>query len=369
MAISLLPVEIAHAASADDGTLNLVTSPLPINLHAAPESTISTDLRVKNGSTHPETLKITLMKFSAYGESGKPAIAERGEGDDYFDWVKFSSNTFMAPPDQWQTIKMTITFPKQAAFGYYYAVVFSRADQTVKPKAGQNVLLGSTAVLVLVDVASPGASRNANVTSFSADKHFYEYLPSTFSVRIHNAGNVHLVPTGDIFIKRGKTAVATLHVNAANGNVLPGSNRVFTAKWEDGFPAYTAKEAGGQVILDKNDKPVTYLKWDFAKVSHLRIGRYSAHLLMAYDNGNTDVPLEATLSFWVIPWRLILLAIAIPVIPAILVYLWTNWRFKRRLARERGDKIRDKEKEQVSEKSKKLARKPSTRIRKPKDNA
>jgi hypothetical protein len=354
MGMTLLPIGQAHAASADDGTLNLVTSPLPINLKATPGSTITTDLRIKNGSTHSEKLKVTLMKFSAYGDTGKPSIQERGTGDEYFDWVKFSSSTFTAPPEQWVTIKMTINFPKQAAFGYYYAVVFSRADQPTKAKPGQNLLLGSSAVLVLVDVASPGAKKTANITSFSADKHFYEYLPATFSIKINNSGNVHLIPTGNVFIKRGGTTVATLHVNAGNRNVLPASNRVFTTNWEDGFPVYTAREAGSQVVLDKNDKAVMFLKWDFSKVSHLRIGHYSAHVLMAYDNGTTDVPLEATVSFWVIPWRLILLAIAIPTVPSVLVYMFTNWRFKRRMEKERT-----KEQATAEHSPKKPRKKPS----------
>jgi hypothetical protein len=332
MGMSLLPM--AHvSAAADDGTLNLVTSPLPINLHAAPGSTITTDLLIKNGSTHPENLKVTLMKFSAYGEQGKPSIQERGAGDDYFDWVKFSSSTFAAAPNKWVTIKMTITVPQKTAFGYYYAAVFSRADKPQKAIPGQNTLLGSSAVLILLAVDQPGANRTASVTGFSVDRHIYEYLPASFSVKIRNSGNVHLIPTGNIFITRGKTPVSTLHVNAANRNVLPASNRIFTTEWDDGFPAYVKKEAGGQVILDNHDKAVSELKWDLSKISHLRIGKYTAHLLMAYDNGKTDVPIESTLTFWIIPWRLVLAAIAIPVIPAVLVYFWSNWRFKRRLVK------------------------------------
>jgi len=323
-------------SSNQDKTLNLITSPLPINLQTPPGTSVSTDLRIKNGSTYPENLKVSLMKFSAFGDTGKPAIQDRGPGDDYFDWVHFSETTFTAPPDQWVTLKMTINVPAKTGFGYYYAVVFSRAGQPAKPAAGQNVLLGSTAILVLLDVTAPGAVRNASIAGFTVDKHAFEFLPATFSIKVHNSGNIHLVPTGNIFIKRGATLVATLPVNTAGGNVLPGSNRVFSASWQDGFPAYTEKVAGGQVVLDQNDKPVQYLKWDFNKASHLRIGHYTANLLMAYDNGKTDVPLEASVSFWVIPWRLLALAIAVPLIPALIVYFLVSWRYKRRIASASG---------------------------------
>lgn len=321
-----------HPAHAEDA-FNIVTSPLPINLHATPGTTVTADIKVKNGGTKTENLKVTLMKFSAYGEEGKPSVQDRGKGDDYFDWVSFSPSTFDAAPNEWVTVKMTITLPKTAAFGYYYAAAFSKASKPVVADTKQNVLVGSTAVLVLVDVQVPGANRTANIASFTADKSFYEFLPSTFTVKVHNSGNVHLIPTGNIFISRGGKNVATLEVNGPSGNVLPNSNRIFTATWSDGFPVYTTKTVNGKVVLDKNDKPVTSLSWDFSKASHLKFGHYTAHLVMAYDNGSRDVPLEATVSFWVVPVRLVFFAIAVPVIPSAFVYWNTKRRFKKRLAR------------------------------------
>ena len=301
----------APPAATPDQAFNIITSPLPINLTAKPGETLTTDIRVKNGGTETEQLKVTLMKFSAYGDEGKPAIADRAPGDDYFDWVSFSPQIFEAPANVWVTVKMTITLPKTAAFGYYYAPVFSRASAPIPAKGKQNSLLGSAAVLVLVDVDAPGAKRTANIESFSVGKHVYEFLPATFSIRIHNSGNVHLMPNGNVFIKQGSKELATLHVQPAQANVLPNSSRVFTSKWSDGFPAYLPKEAGGKVVLDNNDQPVTELKWDFSKLSKLRFGRYTAHLLMAYDDGQRDVPLEAVASFWVIPWRILAVVLVI----------------------------------------------------------
>ncbi|MBX4197687.1 hypothetical protein KW801_04025, partial [Candidatus Saccharibacteria bacterium] len=76
------------------------------------------------------------------------------------------------------------------------------------------------------------------------------------------------------------------------------------------------------------------LRWDFSKLPHLKFGHYTANLLAAYDNGQRDVPLEASVSFWVVPWRLIIMVILIPLVPALLVYLFMRWRFKKKLARK-----------------------------------
>lgn len=333
LAMLLIALSLAGGrakAQTSDGSFNLVTSPLPINLSAKPGTTLTTDIRIKNGSVTTEKLKVSLMKFQAYGEEGKPSLADHEAGDDYFDWVSFSPATFDAPHDEWITVKMTIKLPASAAFGYYYAVVFSRASEPAKPKDKQNVIVGSTAVLVLVDAQVPNAKRELNITSFSADRKSYEFLPASFTVKLKNNGNVHVIPSGNIFITRGGKNVATLDVNSAAGNVLPGSNRIFTAAWREGFPVYSQKEAGGKVLLDDKGKPITALSWDLSKVSKLRIGHYNARLLMAYDDGTRDVPLEANLSFWVIPWRLIFLAIAVPVVPSVAVYMIMKWRFKRR---------------------------------------
>src|SRR6266404_242552 len=323
LVISLIPLfnpPPAQAATASG--VNLTTSPLPVNLSVNPGQSISTDLRIQNAANNTQKIKISLMKFSAYGESGKPALQDRAPGDDYFDWVSFSPAVFDAPPNQWVSVKMTIKIPSSAAFGYYYAVVFSPVDQ--KPSGKGNVFLGSTAILVLLDVNSPNAKRSAKVVDFSVDKKSYEFLPVNFSVRLHNGGNVHLLPSGSIYIKRGSKQVGVLDFNSQHGSILPNSYRVYTSAWSDGWPVYVQKTQGGRVVLDKADKPVTSLKWDFSKLPHLKFGHYTANLLASYDNGSRDVPMEASVSFWVVPWRLIAFIVIVGALAAI--GLWSSGR-------------------------------------------
>ena len=81
----------------------------------------------------------------------------------------------------------------------------------------------------------------------------------------------------------------------------------------------------GSVLL-KGGKQVYALKWDSSKLSHLRIGRYTANLVMTYDDGKRDVPLEAVVSFWVIPWRLIFFILTPIVGVGILAYNYIRLR-------------------------------------------
>jgi hypothetical protein len=315
--------------------LNIEISPLPIILDAKPGTAVSTDLRVRNSGTAPETLKVSLKTFSAEGPDGHVVLHDPTPSDDFTKWVSFSKSQFDAPPGAWQTIKMTVNLPPSAAFGYYYAAQFELANPP-KPKPGAANLQGAVAIFVLLNAEAPGASRRIEVTSFKADHSTYEFLPVNFSIAVRNTGNVHTAPHGNIFIKRGSKQIASLNVNSTEGMVLPKSNRIYASAWNDGFPVYVqAANPDGTPIKDKNGKIKLHLKWDFAKASKLRFGHYTAQLLLVYNDGQRDVPITGTLSFWVVPWRLILLIILLIAGPALIVYVVMRRRFRKRLEKER----------------------------------
>lgn len=300
----------ASASAADSKPLNLITSPLPINLVAKPGTSVTTDIKVKQNSGGTERLRVSLMKFSAYGDEGKPRLIDREAADTYFDWVKFDRPSFVAPNNVWQTVKMTITLPKTAAFGYYYAVVFTREGDDATQTGNTNSISGGSAVLVLLEANVPGAKREVSLVSLTSKHNVYEFLPASFDVKLKNTGNVHVVPHGNVFILKGDKQIATLDVNGEQGNILPGSNRIYLTEWADGFPHLEKTVEDGKVKLDKKDQAVTHLVWNNGLGSkdlkpHLRMGKYTAHLFAVYDNGTRDVPVEAEITFWVIPWRLL----------------------------------------------------------------
>ncbi len=295
---AIMPPALVHAqATTTRPPLSLTTSPIPLSIITRPGQTVTADLRVKNNSTQSETLKIELLKFGANGQSGNPQLREREPKDTYFDWVSFSEDSFVAEPNVWKTIKMTIKAPPEAAFGYYFAVLFSRANPT-KPTGGNSGVEGGVASLVLLDVEAPGAKRTVEVARLTATRKVYEFLPAELSITLKNTGNIHVAPAGSVFLKRGSTQIGRpLDFNTQRGNILPGTSRDFTVKWNDGFPVYTSKVVG--------TKTIKHLEWDFGKLQKFRIGRYSATLVAVYDDGTRDIPVEGTVSFWVIPWRIL----------------------------------------------------------------
>jgi hypothetical protein len=298
----LSPTVSAQSPDPAPAGLRLVTSPLPINLSTAPGTSISTEIKVKNAGTQEERLKISVMKFKAYQDSGQPALMDPEPGDDFLRWLSLSEPEFTVAPNEWRTVQATFQVPESAAFSYYYALVISRANEQPAQNQ-QTVLQGGTAILVLLEAKVPGAKREVMVKEFSVDRGFYEFLPATFRIGMENTGNVHLAPRGNIFISQ----------NGEKGNVLPESTRTFETLWEDGFPVYKNKITDGNTERDAEGNIVKKLTWNWNDASKLRFGKYTAKLVLVYDDGNRDVPIESEVTFWVVPWRglIVLFVVAI----------------------------------------------------------
>jgi hypothetical protein len=305
--LALLLLTAAALASPDvkaaEEGFNVLTSPLPVKLVTQPGKTVTTDLRIKNLANKPQPIKVGLMKFGASGDTGQPNLFELTPKDTYASWVHFSPKEFVAQPNVWNTVTMTINVPPDAALGYYLAVTFS--PSSVVGNKDATTFKGSTATLVLLDVSSGNEKRDLNLLDFSTDHKLYEYLPVNFNVKLRNTGNIYLPPSGNIFIMRGDTTIETLEFNAAGGSVLPQSNRIFKEPWKKGFPVFRDRLVDGKPVTDSNGGLKQDLKWDFTKANKFRFGKYTAKLLVVYDDGQKDVPLESVLTFWVIPWKLL----------------------------------------------------------------
>ena len=323
-------------AQAPTEGISLQISPLPIELTTKPGTSVTTDLRVRNAGTQDEQLQVRLLKVSA-DDAGNVHLTNPSSVDEFVNWVHFSKSIFDAPPGQWQVIKMTVNVPKTAAFGYYFAVEYLRATAE-QAQPGKAVARGAVATFILLNADAPGAKRQAQITSFNADKKSYEFLPVNFTIKVRSTGNVHVAPHGNIFILHGKKQVGSIQVNSAEGNILPNSSRLFGSSWSDGFPVPTPKYNGETPILDKNGKQTYSYRWDFSKANRLRFGHYTAHLVLVYDNGQRDVPMEAYVSFWVIPWRIVGAVFALLVLIAgLITYIVVlRQRLKRAAAPKKG---------------------------------
>lgn len=294
--------------------VNLTVSPVFLNLATDPGKKVVSAIKVLNNGTEKEYLRFELVKFTADQSGSKPQIKEFSANDEYKNWLTFEKNIFEVNPGEWQTIEVTFSPPQEAALVYYYAIIIKRQADT-RADSATTVITGAPAILVLANVYSPNAVQELQLVEFKIKQKFYEYLPTDFEVVVKNTGNVHLSPLGNIFIDRGdKKDVALLSINKESGLILPDSQRSFLSSWDEGFPTYQPVMVDEEIQKDDRGEVIKKLKWDFSKLNQFRIGRYSAHLLLVYDSGTRDIPIEAVVSFWVIPWRLMLGALVVAIL-------------------------------------------------------
>ena len=290
---------IGHAADIPND-FNLQVTPSPIVATVQPGSKTQVELKIRNAGSGSEQLKIEPRAFSLSSD-GESVKLQDTTPPDIASWISFSQPKFTIASGAWFSEEITFNVPKDAGFSYSFALVVSRQSL---PKAvdGSRVITGSLAIFTLINVDRPGATSNLTVSNFSVSKKVYEYLPSNFTVRFRNVGNTIVQPYGNIFIQRGKSAatpLATLVVNENKGYVLPGTERVISTTWNDGFPVY-------KTVTRPDGTTTQQLVWNWGQLSKLRIGQYTAHLVAVYNQNGHDVPIEGTVSFWVIPWKLLL---------------------------------------------------------------
>jgi len=302
--IGLFLVAKSLAQSPTPPNYDVTVSPVFFDLSANPGDSLGNKIRFRNNTTSPLPIKITVQKLT--GDTNGDLTLREDKNDPSLSWVKFSSNTFVANPLEWTDIPFTIDIPKDAAYGYYFAISLTQDNNSPIKRTGATIT-GAAAVPILLNVKKAGAKINGQLLSVTTDSAFYEYPPVKFSAVFENTGNVHIRPSGNIFIKDwlGRQ-IAVLDLNPNQAAVLPNVRKTFEASWDDGFITNEPKMEDGQVKLDKNGKSESSLKFRFDKILDLRIGRYTATALVVISTDTKDIPFEMQTSFWVFPWKVVL---------------------------------------------------------------
>jgi len=280
----LVPV----SASAENGQALSITPPV-LELQGEPGKAATATIKLTNISSGDLLIKSQVNDFGAKNETGEPNII--------FDYTQESSYTLhswvVAPPPfvlgskQSKLVQFQINVPADAEPGGHYAV-FRFTGQAPEIQETGVAISASIGSLVLMRIGGAIHEKASVVEYYSATptfakSSFFETGPISFVERIRNDGNIHVRPTGTIEVTDmlGRNA-GTLRVNGDPANpqdpprsILPQSIRRF------------------QETLNS--------KWMF--------GRYTAKMKLTY--GANATPLESVTTFWVIPYKLILLVLLI----------------------------------------------------------
>jgi hypothetical protein len=271
---------VAWAAAPNTGQA-LEISPPVIELSANPGQTITTNIKIRDVSNSELIVRGKADDFGAGDENGNPKVLlDEKEATRYSlkYWIAGVPDLRLVPREI-KTVTVKIVVPKNAEPGGHYGVV--RFTGTPPGLEGQGVSLSaSIGALILLRVSGPVSEKIELVDFYAmhglAKGGLFERGPIMFVERLKNLGTVHVKPTGsmDIFDTFGNL-VDVVPINQPPRNILPDSIRKFEQPWNKRF----------------------------------LIGRYRARVNLSY--GSQQKPLVAATTFWVIPYKLILLTIII----------------------------------------------------------
>ena len=266
--------------------LGVSAIPPRLEISVEPGKSITKEIKVRNESSIEKIISTQVKDFVVVDDLGTPIQIE-GTGDSSnrwaaSSWIQVSATSLKLKPGETKTLMVTVIAPEDALPGGHYAMILhSPQNETALSETGSLI---ETNVGTLVYVTIPGdIKESASIKDFSAPL-FSEYGPVDFKATVTNLSDIHITPVGQIAITNSlgfKTATLPLETV----NIFP----------------YTSREYH-QTLNRK-----------------LMLGRFKAQFVAAY--GTSGQLVNATLFFWVIPWRLILTIVAVALIIVIIVKL------------------------------------------------
>jgi len=266
-------------AQAPDASEGLEISPALIDVSADSGKSYNLDVTVHNVTKYALDFSASVDDFGAKDETGQPSIILDSTDSlptSIKTWVR-AIPSFRLQSNETKHINVSMVIPSDAEPGGHYGVIrFTGKSPDATGSIGQ---VASAGTLVLVRVSGDAKETlelaSLDITKGGTKGTLFESGPLTFVSRFKNTGSVHVKPVGQIEIRDAFGHSNVLPLNAAGGNILPGSIRRFES------PLNTT--------------------WMF--------GHYTADLSIAY--GTTGQAIVRTISFWVIPYKLILLGLLV----------------------------------------------------------
>jgi len=262
---------LAQRASAQDVVRTITVTPPTVSVTGNPGYYTEGTMGVINDGDSPITFKAEMHDFIVQDNNGTPEILPANTLMKTYSaaaWMGVSPQTFTIQPKKRQNLNYFIQIPGNARpGGHYAAVVFVPALQ--KNSIGNTGSQVNGQVGTLFSVAVNGPIKESATVSKLFVNSFQEYGPVNILSQIKNFGDLHIKPKGYIAVSDMLGRKAILPLNEFN--IFPQAARDYQNQF-------------GTTLM---------------------IGRFKAELLASY-GVNNNLPLSATVYFWVFPWKIVL---------------------------------------------------------------
>ena len=285
----------SHNAHAEN--ISLGTAPTSEKLKLIPGQKYNGELVIWNLTTKAITYDIVVRGFRQIENQPGTAIilTEAEEAKSLYTatkWMKLDMDSIELIPNKNEKIYYEINVPTDITKGEY-TVIISFASKNEAELTGTGATTTLTLGMPILIQIGDEFVENAELLKFSTEKSFYEYPTLKFDARIKNLGDTHITPVGEIVLTNiFNQEITRIPFNPNSQSILRDNIGNYETNWDFG------------TFLTKN------------KV--LVLGPIKANLIVTYRTFQPGfAPLTSEVSFWIIPWKIILIALV--VIVAIIV--------------------------------------------------
>ncbi|MDB5166667.1 MAG: exported protein of unknown function [Candidatus Saccharibacteria bacterium] len=219
-------------------------------------------VRVTNTTSFPLPIKGSVKNLTPLEDLLPTADKATYDASSWFD---LSPADFILQPNQTKDVAISISPPKKAAPGGHYATVYFQPlipDEALSPSTAYlNARVGVLAFLIV----RGKITEQARIGQVSVNR-LSQHGPISLGIGITNAGNVHMLPEGQLTIRdMHGTVMSTQKI--PYGLVLPQTVRKYQWNWDNKG----------------------------------KIGYYTAQVRFTYGADKTSLQ-TTTVGFWIIPW-------------------------------------------------------------------
>ncbi|HOV34912.1 MAG TPA: hypothetical protein PLS56_02885 [Candidatus Dojkabacteria bacterium] len=288
------PVVKAYAQQ----NVSIGISPTYQNLKLQPGSNYTGELVTWNLSQESAKYKVVVKGFKQVENTPGTAVllSEEEEQKTLYSaasWITVNRDTIELVPNKNEKILYEINVPKNVTKGEYHAMISLISENYAKSTDTATFTNVSSGMPILIKIGD-NFVESAELLSFKTSKNIYEKPSVLFTTIINNTGDTHISPAGEIVLTNiFNKEIARIKFNENSQSLLRDNTGNYTTQW--------------------TDKLITENK-------QLAIGPIKAELIVTYRELQPGfAPLIAQTSFYIIPWKWILLFAIIIVLIVVLV--------------------------------------------------
>lgn len=280
-------------------SISIGTAPTSEKLKLSPGQKYNGELVVWNLTPKAITYNIVVKGFRQIENQPGTAImlTDTEESKSLYtatNWTKVNIDNIELIPNKNEKIYYEINVPKDATKGEYTVIIAFISENEEKLTGTGATTTLTLGMPILIQIGEEFVE-NAELLKFYTEKNFYEYPTLTFNTRIKNLGDTHITPVGEIVLTNiFNQEITRIPFNPNYQSILRDNTGDYETPWNLG----------------------TFLTKDKAIV----LGPIRANLILTYRTFQPGfAPLTSELTFWILPWKIILIAIVI--IVAIIVII------------------------------------------------